>query len=63
VVYGPRAPLRAYRASLQLMQAMAIVIVSVTASALRFSRAVPSSVFGDDLPLDPGFSISFVLRC
>lgn len=64
VVYGPRAPLRAYRASVQLMQAMvAIVVVSVASIALSFSRPVVFSIFDDDSSIAPGLSALSVLRC
>jgi len=64
VVYGPRAPLRAYRASLQLMQAVvAIVIVSMAVPILRFWRSRFTHVTPDDSAPAALFSSTAILRC
>jgi hypothetical protein len=64
VVYGPRAPLRAYRASLQLMQAIiAIEIVSLMRRELRPGCANLMHFGNDPSAFLPLPSLISALRC
>ena len=64
VVYGPRAPLRAYRASLQLRQAVvAIVMVSMAMPILQFWRSHSARITSDDSAPVALFSLTSILRC
>lgn len=64
VVYGPRAPLRAYRASVQLMQAIvAIEIVSLMGPELQSGRANLMHFSNDRSAFLPLPSLISLLRC
>jgi hypothetical protein len=63
-VYGPRTSLRAYRSSLQLMQAVvAIVIFSLIIPGLRFGRERLPRVAQIDCAFTPLPSLISILRC
>lgn len=64
VVYGPRAPLRAYRASVQLMQAIvAIEIVSLMRPELQLGRANLMHFANGQSAFPPLPSLISTLRC
>jgi hypothetical protein len=63
-VYGPRTSLRAYRSSLQLMQAVvAIVIFSLIIPGLRFGRERLSRIAEIDCAFTPLPALIPTLRC
>jgi hypothetical protein len=64
VVYGPRAALRAYRASLQLKSAVAATVVILMANVLVLSRTAYSDLDADSrlASADPSSMIP-TLRC
>lgn len=63
-VYGPKAPLRAYRASLLLMQALvAVVLVSVILPGLPQGFTHSSSLGDDPLAHAHFCSLRSTLRC
>lgn len=63
-VYGPRTSLRAYRSSLQLMQAVvAIVIFSLIIPRLQFGRERLSQIAPIDCSFTPLPSLISILRC
>ena len=64
VVYGPKAPLRAYRASQLLLQAVgAIVLHSAIIPALEPGFTYSSSLADDALALTHFHSLPSTLRC